>query len=162
VKTALSVRSSSGFERTTFSTPSRRGADAGAIRAGDGGKMRTDGQTGILSLLRKFFRAAGLIDDSVTGARALSRLEDELFRLPFVEGVVVQGFTRSPDGRLFSDEILVQVVTSAAPDELMRHAIEAAVHRMNRRSGLKMVAVPCGPEMPVSGPFLGLPGSHGT
>ena len=79
-------------------------------------------------------------------SRAFCRLQDDLFRLPFVGGVLIRGLGRLSDDRPARDENSVQVVTTEAPDDAMRQEIGEIVDRVNRRFGTHFRVIPTGPD----------------
>jgi hypothetical protein len=113
-------------------TPAARPFDRPATPAPVG---RTGGGMWTLSGVM-LLRRVGLIDDAQLYARAFRRLEHELFRLPWVEGVVTRGFARRTGDHRRRTGAVVEVVSLDPPDDAMRREVDELVVRVNRRFGV--------------------------
>ncbi len=96
------------------------------------------GRPGFWGTVVRWLRRAGFVDEAQLSARAFCRLEDELFRLPWVEGIVARGFAHPPDDHGPRKEAYVEVVSFERPDPGMRRDVDEAVGRVNRRFGTRL------------------------
>jgi hypothetical protein len=89
----------------------------------------------------RWIRWVGILDDSQIAEKAFFTLEDDLIRIPWVEGIAARGVARPRDGRASSNDIPVLVLTFAPPDDVMRRAIGEVTAGVNRRFGMRLEAI---------------------
>jgi len=87
---------------------------------------------------RKIFKVLGIINDAQINAHAFSRLEAELFRLSWVEGIATRGFALPSDYHNYRKESHVYVLTSEMPNVEMHKDVEEIVVEVNRRFGTNL------------------------
>jgi hypothetical protein len=111
------------------------GAGGHAVPAGDAMRTISDVLAGFRAGVVRLLRRAGFISETQLYARAFRRLEYELFRMPWVEGVVTRGFARPPGEHRRRKEADVEIVSLETPDDTMRREVDEVVVRVNRRFG---------------------------
>jgi hypothetical protein len=73
-------------------------------------------------------------------AKAFSRLQSELFRMPWVKGVEARGFARPSVGHTPRTDGCVYVIASQTPRIEMRQDVERIMSGVNRRYGTNLRA----------------------
>jgi hypothetical protein len=112
------------------------GAGGHVVLTGDVMRTFSDVLTGFRAGVVRLLRSVGLIDDAQLYAMAFCRLEHELFRLPWVEGVVTRGVARRTGDHRRRTGADVEVVSLDPPDDAMRREVDELVVRVNRRFGV--------------------------
>jgi hypothetical protein len=86
----------------------------------------------------RMLRVLGVIDETQLYARAFSRLQNQLFRLPWVEGVVARGFARPPDEYGRCGGATIEVISADEPDSAMRLEVDDLVLQVNHHFGTSL------------------------